>query len=58
MPVSVRVGAGVPVVVTGKVKAVPTLAVSDAALVMAGAEAAELTVSVKLWVAVPCRWWR
>ena len=49
-PVSVRVGAGVPVVVTGKLKAVPRVTVSEPALVMAGARS---TVRVKLWVTVP-----
>ena len=49
-PVSVRVGAGVPVAVTGKLKAVPRVTVSELALVMAGARS---TVRVKLWVTVP-----
>ena len=49
-PVSVRVGAGVPVVLTGKLKASPAVAVYEPALVMAGAWS---TVSVKVWVTVP-----
>ena len=49
-PVSVRVGAGVPTVVTLKENGVPTLAVYEPALVMAGARS---VVSVKSWDTVP-----
>ena len=48
VPVRVSVGAGYPVVVTVKLKAVPTVALVLAALVMAGAW---LTVKTKDWVA-------
>ena len=48
VPVRVSVGAGYPVVVTVKLKAVPTVALALAALVMAGAW---LTVKAKGWVA-------
>ena len=50
VPVSVRAGVGVPVVVTGKVKAVPRGTVSELALVMAGAWS---MVSVKIWMTLP-----
>ena len=50
-PVSVIDGVGVPVVVTVKLPAVPTLNVVLLALVIAGACVAALTVNVKLWVA-------
>jgi hypothetical protein len=43
---------GYPVVVTVNVPAVPTANVVAEALVMSGATAAGLTVSVKLWVAL------
>ena len=49
-PTSVRAGAGVPTVVTLKEKAVPTLAVYEPALVMAGARS---MVSAELWDTVP-----
>jgi len=48
VPVSLRVGVGKPVAVTGNDPAVPTVNAVLLALVMAGAS---LTVSVKLWVA-------
>ena len=48
VPVSVSVGVGIPVVVTVKLPAVPTVKVVLVALVIAGAW---LTVRVKLWVA-------
>ena len=44
--------AGVPVVVTENVPAVPAANVVPAALVMTGAAVAGFTVSVKLWVAL------
>ena len=50
-PVSLSVGAGVPVAVTVNVPAVPTMNVALAALVMVGATFAGFTVSVKLCVA-------
>ena len=50
-PVSVRVGAGVPVVVTENVLAVPTVNVVLLALVIAGPAFPGFTVSVKAWVA-------
>ena len=51
-PDSVSVAAGLPVVVTENVPAVPTVKVAELALVMAGAVGAAFTVSVKLWVAL------
>jgi hypothetical protein len=48
VPLSVQVGAGVPVAVAVNVPAVPTLNVALLALVIEGAES---TVSVKLWLA-------
>ena len=48
VPVSVKEGVGVPVVVTENVPAVPTVNVVLLALVIAGAWV-WLTVSVKLW---------
>jgi hypothetical protein len=48
VPVSIQVGAGVPVAVTVKVPAVPTVYVVLFALVIAGAE---FIVNVKLWLA-------
>ena len=50
VPVSLRIGAGYPVVVTGKLKAVPRVTASEPALVMVGAWS---MVSVKCWVTVP-----
>jgi hypothetical protein len=50
-PVSVKVGVGVPVVVTENVPAVPTVKVVLLALVIAGAALDVLTVSVKACVA-------
>ena len=50
VPALVKVGAGVPVVVTVKLNAVPEVAVAEFALVMASPL---LTVKVKAWVAVP-----
>ena len=49
-PVSLMAGAGAPVVLTLKLKGVPTLAVADAALVIKGAE-----FSVSVWEEVPAR---
>ena len=51
-PVSLNVGTGDPVAVTVNVPAVPTVNVVLAPLVIAGAEVAGLTVSVKLWLAL------
>jgi hypothetical protein len=48
VPVTLKVGAGVPVAVTVKVPAVPTVNVVVPALVIVGGW---LTVNVKLWVA-------
>jgi len=48
VPLSLRVGVGKPVAVTGNEPAVPTVNVVLLALVMAGGW---LTMSVKLWVA-------
>ena len=50
VPARLSVGAGVPLVVTVKLNALPAVAVADAALVMASPL---LTVSWKLCVAVP-----
>jgi hypothetical protein len=50
-PVSVSDGVGVPVVVTIKLPAVPTVNVVLLALVMAGATCGAFTVNVKLWLA-------
>ena len=50
VPVRVSVGAGVPVVVTVKLNAVPEVAVAESALVMASPL---FTVRTKVWVAVP-----
>ena len=50
-PVSLSVGAGVPVAVTVKLPALPTWKVTLAALVIVGATFAGLIVSVKLCVA-------
>ncbi len=55
VPALVKVGAGVPAVVTVKLNAVPEVAVAVFALVMAGPL---LTVEVKAWVAVPADCWR
>ena len=51
VPVCVSVGVGVPVVVTVKLPAVPTVNVVLLALVIAGAVCAVFTVNVKLWLA-------
>jgi hypothetical protein len=51
VPVSVSVGAGVPVVVTVRLPAVPTVNVVLLALVIAGATCAVFTVRVKAWLA-------
>jgi len=50
-PISVRVGVGVPVVVTENVPAAPTVNVVLLALVIAGAALGLFTVTVKAWVA-------
>ena len=50
VPVSVRVGVGVPVVVTENVPAVPTVNVVLLALVITGAAPGLFTVTVKVWV--------
>ena len=50
-PVSVRVGVGVPAVVTEKVLVVPTVNVVLLALVITGPAFPGFTVSVKAWVA-------
>src|SRR5207344_2215511 len=50
-PVSEIVDAGVPVLVTVKVPAVPTVNVALFALVIAGADCAMFTVNVKGWFA-------
>ena len=47
-PVSLKVGAGLPVAVTVKLPAEPTVKVAELAEVMVGASS---TVSVKFWVA-------
>jgi len=49
-PVSVRVGVGVPVVVTENVPAAPTVNVVLLALVITGAAPGLFTVTVKVWV--------
>ena len=51
VPVSVRVGVGVPVVVTENVLGVPAVNVALLALVIAGPALGLFTVSVKAWVA-------
>ena len=51
VPVSAKVGAGLPLAVTVKVPALPTVKVVELPEVMVGAAEAGLTVSVKLWVA-------
>jgi len=51
VPVSVRVGVGVPVVVTENVPVAPTVNVVLLALVIAGAALGLFTVTVKAWVA-------
>ena len=51
VPVSVRVGVGVPVVVTENVPAAPTVNVVLLALVITGAALGLFTVTVKAWVA-------
>jgi hypothetical protein len=50
VPACVNVGAGVPLVVTMKLNAVPVVAVAEEALVIASPL---FTVRTKLWVAVP-----
>ena len=50
-PISVRVGVGVPVVVTENVPAAPTVNVVLLALVITGAALGLFTVTVKAWVA-------
>ena len=50
VPVSVRDGVGVPVVVTVKLPAVPTVNVVLVALVITGAK---FTTNVKVWLIVP-----
>ena len=52
VPVSVKVGAGLPVAVTVKVPAVPTAKVVAFPEVMVGGTEGGFTVSVKLWVAL------
>ena len=49
-PISVRVGVGVPVVVTENVPAAPTVNVVLLALVITGAAPGLFTVTVKVWV--------
>jgi hypothetical protein len=51
VPVSLKVGAGIPVAVAVKDPTAPTVNVVAAALVMAGAWVDWTTVSVKLWTA-------
>ena len=50
--VAVRAGVGLPAAVTANVLATPTPKVVEAALVMAGATVAGLTVRVKVWAAL------
>jgi hypothetical protein len=50
-PVSVKVGVGVPVAVTVKLPAVPTVNVVLLALVIAGGVCTLPTISVKVWLA-------